>query len=165
MEEKRVYLGLGSNIGDKSLYLQKAREMIADLPQTGILQVSSLYLTKAWGNTCQDDFINQVIAIRTSLKPLDLLQRLQEIEINMGRQRVEKWGARTIDIDILLYGDVVIHMEELIVPHPFMKQRLFVLVPLEEINGDVTFPDDGTHIQEVLGKALDREGNNIIQRL
>lgn len=165
MEETRVYLGLGSNIGDKKGYLRKARELIAGLPETEILEVSSLYLTKAWGNTLQDDFINQVIAIKTGLKALELLQKIQEIEINMGRCRVEKWGARIIDIDILLYGSEVIHTGELVVPHPFMKQRLFVLVPLEEINGSGIFPDDGTPIREVLTTVLDREGNNNIQRL
>ncbi len=135
------------------------------MPETEILKVSSLYLTKPWGNTLQDDFINQVIEVMTSLSALDLLQKLQEIEISMGRCRTERWGARIIDIDILLYGNEVIHTGELVVPHPFMKQRLFVLVPLEEINESGIFPDDGTPIQEVLSTVIDREGNNNIKRL
>ncbi len=163
--EIRAYLGLGSNIGDKKLYLRKAVEQIAKLPETEVLNTSALYVTKPWGKIDQEDFLNQVIEIETSLPADNLLKGLQEIEINMGRQRTERWGARNIDIDILLYGNQVIHTEELQVPHPYLKQRLFVLVPLVEINENVIFPDDGTHIQEVLSTALDREGNNIIKRL
>lgn len=160
-----AYLGLGSNMGDKLLYLKEAIEEIGKLEKTEVLAVSSLYITKPWGKTDQDDFLNQVVCIKTNLTPQELLKSLQDIEINMGRQRNQKWGPRIIDIDILLYGDEVIHTEELIIPHPYMKQRLFVLVPLAEINENVIFPDDGTHIQEVLSSVLDRERNNNIKRL
>lgn len=163
--QKEAYLGLGSNIGDKALYLRQAVEEIGRLKETEILALSSIYITKPWGKTDQEDFFNQVICIKTGLSPQDLLKSLQNIEINMGRERTQKWGPRIIDIDILLYGDEVIHTEELVVPHPYMKQRLFVLVPLEEINKNVIFPDDGTHIQEVLSRVEDRERNNIIKRL
>lgn len=160
-----AYLGLGSNIGDKNQYLQEAIEEIGKLEKTEVLAISSLYITKPWGKTDQEEFLNQVIGIKTSLSPQELLKSLQNIEINMGRQRSERWGPRIIDIDILLYGEEVIHTEELVIPHPYMKQRLFVLVPLAEINENVIFPDDGTHIQEVLSRVVDRERNNIIKRL
>lgn len=163
--QTEVYLSLGSNIGDKAFYLRQAIEEISKLEETEIISVSSLYITKPWGKNDQEDFLNQVICIKTGLSPQDLLKRLQNIEINMGRKRSIKWGPRNIDIDILLYGDEVIHTEELVVPHPYMKQRLFVLVPLEEINKDVIFPDDGAHIQEVLSRVEDRDRNNLIKRL
>ncbi len=161
-----VYLGLGSNIGDKDLYLKQAIAAIEKLDQTKINNISSTYITKAWGNTEQAEFHNLVIKIKTSLEAPELLKKLQEIEMNMGRRFTEKWGPRIIDIDILLYGDKIIHTEELRVPHQYLKERLFVLVPLYEINKDLIFPDDGTHIQEVLITVLDREGEeNIIKRL
>ncbi|HZK44275.1 MAG TPA: 2-amino-4-hydroxy-6-hydroxymethyldihydropteridine diphosphokinase [Syntrophomonadaceae bacterium] len=160
-----VYLSLGSNIGEKKLYLQKALIQIGKLKETEVIKFSSLYITEPWGKTDQDEFLNQVIQIKTSLPAIDLLHSLQKIEINMGRHRSEKWGPRRIDIDILLYGDQVIHTEELKVPHPFMKQRLFVLVPLEEINQNVIFPDDGTKIQEVLTTVLRQEETHSLKRL
>ena len=132
---------------------------------TRIIKSSSLYLTAPWGRTEQDDFINQVIEIKTALEPLALLQDLQEIEIKMGRQRQEKWGPRIIDLDILLFGDEVLDFPELKVPHPLMRQRLFVLVPLQEVNAELIFPDDGAKIKEVLISVLAREGNKKIKRV
>lgn len=161
-----VYLSLGSNIGDKKVYLEEAIEKIGKIDKTEVISISSFYITKPWGKINQADFINIVIKIITSLTPLDLLESLQNIEMNMGRQDNGRWGPRIIDIDILLYGDEVIHTEELTIPHLHMKERLFVLVPLQEINPNLIFPDDGTHIQEVLSTVLDREGeDNIIKRL
>ncbi len=161
-----VYLGLGSNIGERELYLREAIAEIGKLDQTEIMTSSSLYITKPWGNIEQAEFHNLVLLIKTSLSALELLKRLKNIEMNMGRQFTEKWGPRTIDIDILLYGDQIIHTEELIIPHQYMRERLFVLVPLHEINKNLIFPDDGTHIQEVLTTVLDREGDKeIIKRL
>jgi len=90
---------------------------------------------------------------------------LQEIEIKMGRQRQEKWGPRIIDLDILLFGDEVLDFPELKVPHPLMRQRLFVLVPLQEVNAELIFPDDGAKIKEVLISVLAREGNKKIKRV
>lgn len=161
-----VYLSLGSNIGDKKAYLEEAIIEIGKIAKTELRAVSSFYITKPWGRLEQADFINLVIKIMTSLSAERLLENLQNIEMKMGRQDNGRWGPRIIDIDILLYGDKLIHTEELVVPHPHMKQRLFVLVPLRELNPDLVFPDDGTHIQEVLSKVLDREGeDNIIERL
>lgn len=161
-----VYLSLGSNIGDKKAYLEEAIIEIGKIAKTELRAVSSFYITKPWGKLEQADFINMVIKIMTSLSAERLLENLQNIEMKMGRQDNGRWGPRIIDIDILLYGDKIIHTEELVVPHPHMKQRLFVLVPLMELNPDLVFPDDGAHIQEVLSKVLDREGeDNIIKRL
>ena len=163
--KKRVYIGLGSNCGLKQENLAVARNKITELEGTRIVKSSSLYLTAPWGRTEQEDFINQVIEIKTALEPLALLQGLQEIEIKMGRQRQEKWGPRIIDLDILLFGDEVLDFPELKVPHPLMRQRLFVLVPLQEVNAELIFPDDGAKIKEVLISVLAREGNKKIKRV
>ena len=163
--KKRVYIGLGSNCGLKQENLAVARNKITELEGTRIVKSSSLYLTAPWGRTEQEDFINQVIEIETALEPLALLQGLQEIEIKMGRQRKEKWGPRIIDLDILLFGDEVLDFPELKVPHPLMRQRLFVLVPLQEVNAELIFPDDGAKIKEVLISVLAREGNKKIKRV
>jgi len=161
--KKKVYIGLGSNLGNKSENIQKALDFIDNIDGVGISRVSSLYLTAPWGKTDQDDFINQVIEIETDLAPLDLLHRLQDIEIKLGRQRNEKWGPRNIDLDILLYGEETIQLEELKVPHPYLLERLFVLIPLQEIDAEMIFPD-GTKIQEVLSRARVRfDGKDIIK--
>jgi len=151
---KNVFIGLGSNSGDKKANLTGA-----------INKISSFYITKPWGNTNQEDFFNQVIEITTDLSAGELLYKLQEIEIKMGRQRKEKWGPRIIDLDILMYGDEVIDSPELKIPHPYMKERSFVLVPLQEIDPKIVFPDDGAKIEEVLIKVIAREGNNRIIKI
>ena len=160
-----IYIGLGSNIGNKIGQLQLARELIEQIGDLEVIRASSLYLTSPWGNTEQEDFVNQVIEARTGLSALDLLYRLQEIEIKMGRQRNVKWGPRSIDLDILLYGDEIIDLPELKVPHPHMRERLFVLIPLQEINPELVFPEDGVKLKEVLISDLDREGNRGIRKI
>jgi 2-amino-4-hydroxy-6-hydroxymethyldihydropteridine diphosphokinase len=160
---KKVYLGLGSNLGDKSGNIQNAIDQIAALKGVNINKLSSLYLTAPWGKIDQNDFINQVIQIETELSAMDLLHQLQDIEIKLGRQRNVKWGPRNIDLDILLYGNEVIKSAELEVPHPYLMERLFVLVPLAEIDSEIIFPD-GKKIMEVLSKATARlKGNDIIK--
>ena len=143
-------------------------QLINPGPREPIIIPSQLVIrgpTAPWGRTEQDDFINQVIEIETALEPLALLQDLQKIEIKMGRQRQEKWGPRIIDLDILLFGDEVLDFPELKVPHPLMRQRLFVLVPLPAVNAELIFPDDGAKIKEVLISVLAREGNKKIKRV
>lgn len=158
----KVYLGLGSNMGDKADNLRRARDCIAAIAGVDLTRSSSLYQTAPWGKTDQGDFINQVIAIETELEPLDLLHRLQEIEIKLGRQRHELWGPRIIDLDVLLYGRESISQAELKVPHPYMMQRLFVLVPLLEIAPELEFPD-GSKLQEVLDSIESRLDGNFKQ--
>lgn len=160
----QVYLGLGSNMGDKEDNLRRARQSIEALDAVVIVRVSSLYRTAPWGKIDQEDFLNQVIEIQTDLEPLELLHRLQEIEIKLGRQRHEQWGPRVIDLDVLLYGRESITTEELVVPHPYLLQRLFVLVPLAEIAPGLVFPD-GSTLQEVLNRVESRQDGNYIQKL
>lgn len=128
-----VYLSLGSNIGDKKAYLEAALERLNQLPQTSLVAVSSFYETAAWGKTDQDNFLNICCQLKTELAAQQLLIECQQIEKNLHRVRYEHWGPRTIDIDILLYGSEHIATESLKVPHPYMTERAFVLVPLFEI--------------------------------
>ncbi len=153
----RAYISLGSNMGNKQQNLSDANLLITRTEGIKVCRKSSLYITAPWGKTDQEAFINQVIEIETELLPLDLLQVLQTIEIKLGRLRNEKWGPRMIDLDILLYGQEKINLKELTVPHPYMYARLFVLIPLQEINPELIFPD-GTKIWEVLDRLPQPEG-------
>jgi len=152
-------------MGSKRENLAQAVELISNIPGVKLKNRSSLYETEPWGKTDQDKFLNQVIEIETSLPPRELLKELQDIEINMGRQRKEKWGPRIIDLDILLYGNEVLDDPQLTIPHPRMRERLFVLVPLAEIGADLRFPDNGATVREVLSSVLAREGNRGIERV
>ncbi len=162
--KNRVYIGLGSNMGDKAANLARARQLINSIDDLHIIKASSLYLTAPWGKTDQEDFVNQVIAIDTELTPLELLHQLQDIEIKLGRQRNVHWGPRVIDLDVLLYGRETIDMEELKVPHPYLMQRLFALMPLQEIEPELVFPD-GSKIMEVLHRITDSAEASDIRKL
>jgi len=162
--KKRAYIGLGSNMDLKQAAIDRACKYIKQIEGVNISKISSLYATKPWGKTDQEDFINQVIEVETELSPLDLLHHLQNIEIKMGRHRYEKWGPRIIDLDILLYEGESMLTEELSIPHPFMLERLFVLVPLAEIDPEIIFAD-GTSIGEVLNRVVARDGSQIIKKL
>jgi len=127
-----VFLLLGSNLGDRHLFLKQADEAIGR--EVGnIVKRSSVYQTQPWGKTDEPDYLNQVLLVKTDLLPRDVLQRILTIEQTMGRRRVEKWGSRTIDIDILFYGDSIVNEYDLVIPHPHLHQRKFVLEPLAEI--------------------------------
>lgn len=134
-----VVLGLGGNQGEVIETLNKACLMIENL--VGSIKIkSSFYQTQAWGNTNQPDFINQIIILETNLEPSDVLERCLTIEKSLGRNRMEKWGQRTIDIDIISYGNKVIETPVLTIPHPYLNQRNFVLHPLAEIYPDWIHP-------------------------
>lgn len=139
MQKQELYLGLGSNLGNKIENIQKACDYIAQEVDT-IISFSSLYQTEAWGNVEQDDFINQVIRLYSDLEPTFLLKTLLNIEEKIGRIRDEKWGPRLIDIDLLYYGKFVIDRDDLIIPHPELTERKFVLTPLVEIAPDFQHP-------------------------
>jgi len=142
MHKERVYLGIGSNLGDPVNQVQDAFVALGLLEDTRVLKCSSLYSSKPMGPQDQPDFINAVCLIETSLQPHFLLKKLQEIEHNFGRKRNgQRWGARTLDIDILLYGKQTINTPELSVPHPGIDGREFVLVPLFEIAQTMIMPD------------------------
>ncbi|MDX1911980.1 MAG: 2-amino-4-hydroxy-6-hydroxymethyldihydropteridine diphosphokinase [Saprospiraceae bacterium] len=134
-----VYLGLGSNIGDRAANLRAGMALL-DKEVGKIAKKSHLYETQPWGKTDQDPFLNQVIMLNTSLDPRELLEKITRIERELGRERKEKWGPRTLDIDILLYGKRVVRDKGLEIPHPEMHKRGFVLAPLMEIAPDLEHP-------------------------
>ena len=135
-----VFLGLGSNICDRKEYLEEAIRALEGTPGITIIEMSSIYETEPFGGATQDKFLNMVIKIETDLKPDKLLEKLMAIEEGLGRVRTIKWGPRTIDIDILLYGNEVIRTKDLIIPHAGLTERDFVLVPLLEIEPEVKLP-------------------------
>lgn len=128
----KVYLLLGSNEGNRISWFRKA---MAELEQTvgKITAQSSLYETAAWGKEDQPDFLNMALCIETTLTPEALLQATQTIEQHLGRRRDVKWGQRTLDIDILFYGNETVNLPNLKVPHPYIQDRRFALVPMHEI--------------------------------
>lgn len=127
------YIGLGSNMGDKNKNLNDAINMINNSPFTKVIKTSNFYTTKPYGYLEQDDFLNCAISVETLLTPEKLMKVLLSIERELKRERVIKWGPRTIDLDILLYDNLICSREEIIIPHPLMQDRMFVLGPLNEI--------------------------------
>lgn len=125
-------LHLGSNIGYKAINLELARVMI-DNYIGAISAVSNIYQTSAWGHTAQEDFYNQAIICHTELSSEEVLERVKQIERKMGRAKREHWGPRIIDVDIIFFGDKIVKEEHLIIPHPQLTNRNFVLVPLLDI--------------------------------
>lgn len=149
-----VYLGLGSNLGEKDTYLRNAVTKIEE--QIGrVTSLSALYVTEAWGYISQNSYLNAVCCVESTLQPLALLQATQSIEIEMGRLTKTTQGQyndRVIDIDILLYNNLILDMPQLTVPHPLIAERNFVLAPLAEIAPDVVHPIYKASIKELLDK-------------
>ena len=152
----KAYIALGSNIEPTVDYLTKARELINRLDEIEIVDASQLYLTEPVGYTDQAAFLNQVVAVETTLSAHALLQAIQSIEQQLGRKRDIRWGPRTIDLDILLYGEAHIVTDDLIVPHPRMTERAFVLVPLSDITTATEIPGTELTVQQAMAK-LSRE--------
>lgn len=149
-----VYLLLGSNLGDRELFLRMALRLIeADI--AAIIKASAVYETQSWGKTDEPDYLNQVILLHTDMPAQEILEKIMAIEAEMGRERQEKWGSRTIDIDILLYGDAVINEPDLIVPHPEMHKRRFTLEPLSEIAPQLVHPVLHQTIKSLKNKLTD----------
>ncbi|WP_418964013.1 2-amino-4-hydroxy-6-hydroxymethyldihydropteridine diphosphokinase [Cetobacterium sp.] len=149
------YLSIGTNIGDLKHNLETAIEHISKVKNTKVLSVSSFLETEPFGDVVQDNFLNACLQIETLLTPQELLKELLNIEILMGRVREIKWGPRVIDIDILLFNDLVVQDENLAIPHPWMCERSFVLDPLNEIAPNVIHPLEKKYIS-VLKRILDK---------
>lgn len=144
LETVTAYIGLGSNLAEPVQQIKAARSKIAALSDIKELAFSSLYQSEPMGSSNQPDYINAVMAVTTTLPPLDLLKKLQAIEHAQGRIRTgERWGARTLDLDVLIYGDLLINEPYLTVPHPGIDQRPFVLYPLYEIAPLLEIPREG----------------------
>ncbi|WP_425612863.1 2-amino-4-hydroxy-6-hydroxymethyldihydropteridine diphosphokinase [Xanthomonas rydalmerensis] len=139
-------IGLGGNLGDAAATLRAALAALDTLPQTRLLRASQLYRSPAWGREDQPDFINAAALVATTLPAPALLQSLLDLESRHGRQRLpgERWGPRTLDLDLLLYAEAVIDLPGLQVPHPFLHERAFVLLPLAEIAAEAIVPGHGT---------------------
>jgi 2-amino-4-hydroxy-6-hydroxymethyldihydropteridine diphosphokinase len=155
----RVFIGLGSNLGNRRAYYQKALAQIAALPKTRIVKTSSLYESEPHGDA-KNWYVNGVVEIETEFSPLQLLHRLQEIENDLGRKRAaetKKWAARKIDLDLLLFDNQTIDSRTLKVPHPELHNRRFVLLPLSELAPQLTHPRFGVTIVELLATVKDQK--------
>jgi 2-amino-4-hydroxy-6-hydroxymethyldihydropteridine diphosphokinase len=152
----RVYIQLGSNLGDREGYLKQSQVMLID--EIGlIIKKSRIYESSPWGVENQGSFLNQVLLLETDIKPFDLLDIILNIEKQMGRVRIEKWGERIIDIDILFYNDEIIETNNLCIPHPYISKRRFVLSPLDEIAKNYIHPILQKTINKLLSECLDEE--------
>jgi 2-amino-4-hydroxy-6-hydroxymethyldihydropteridine diphosphokinase len=145
-----AYLLLGGNLGDRLANLQKTITLINQ--QVGnVIKQSDIFVTAAWGNTNQPDFYNQAICVETQLSPFELLKTLLHIEEELGRKRDEKkWQARTIDIDILFFNNEIIDTKNLKIPHPYIQDRKFVLIPLHQIAKGFIHPSLNKNIETLL---------------
>ena len=151
-----AYIGFGSNIGDRLKHIQNAIHALSKTEGVILQEISSVYKTDPVGPEAQGQFLNGVAAIQTNLSPLFLLHTLKDIETAVGRQRRIRWGPREIDLDLLIYGDLCLRIEKLVVPHPEMHLRRFVLVPLAEIAQNLVHPV----LQETIQTLLERLGND-----
>ncbi len=146
----QAYLGLGSNIGDRENQLNEAIKMLSAYEGINVSKVSSIYETAPVGYTEQPNFLNLCIEIETTLSVSELLERCLEVEARLHRVRKERWGPRTIDVDILLYGNEITELPNLSVPHPRMNERAFVLIPLNDIATDVIEPRSNLKIKDLV---------------
>jgi 2-amino-4-hydroxy-6-hydroxymethyldihydropteridine diphosphokinase len=156
MGTKRAYISFGSNIGDRNGNIRMALELIGEHPNIEIERVSSIYETEPFGRKDQRWFLNGVVEITTSLSPEELLIELQDIEIKLGRKREERWGPRRIDLDIILFDNLIIEGEDLKIPHPGLHNRRFVLTPLVELAPRLLHPRLNKTIEELLLEVGDR---------
>ncbi|KRA42366.1 2-amino-4-hydroxy-6-hydroxymethyldihydropteridine diphosphokinase [Pseudoxanthomonas sp. Root630] len=152
----RACIGLGANLGDAADTLRRAFDALGGCEGVEVLRTSRLYRTPAWGREDQPDFINAVALVDTTLAPRALLERLLAVEAAFGRQRAEgeRWGPRTLDLDLLLYGDVVVDEPGLHVPHPHLHERAFALIPLLEVLPNARIPGYGDARDAVSGLEM-----------
>jgi 2-amino-4-hydroxy-6-hydroxymethyldihydropteridine diphosphokinase len=149
----RAYIGLGSNLQEPLRQLRAALQAIARLPSSQLVRVSGAYRSAAVGPGEQPDYLNAVLQLETALQPAELLTALQAIEKAQGRVRSVRWGARSLDLDILLYGDRQVATPSLTIPHPELQRRNFVLYPLAEIAGPNLVLPDGTELGTLIARC------------
>ncbi len=160
MEGIKAYLGLGSNLGDRTANLAEAANRLHQDGHCSLSRASSIYETAPWGYTQQPFFLNCVLEVETTLEPVPLLARTQAVEVQVGRQPTFRYGPRQVDIDILFYGDLVLSPEnpDLQIPHPRMDQRAFMLVPLAELAPELVHPKLRLTIEELAHRVEGLEG-------
>lgn len=154
---ENAYIGFGSNLDNPEAQCLKALELIGKIPHTQIIQTSSFYRSEPLTMNQEDSqpwYINGVVEVETELNPRELFQALQKIETQMGRVREKKWASRTIDLDLLIYGQECSDSESLKLPHPEIRFRNFVLVPLEEIQPDLIIPGIKVSLQELIENLI-----------
>jgi 2-amino-4-hydroxy-6-hydroxymethyldihydropteridine diphosphokinase len=156
-----VFLLLGSNLGNRKLFLQQAIEHI-EREIAPVIKASSVYETQSWGKTDLPDYLNQVISLETDLEAIIVLQKILAIELELGRHRDEKWGSRIIDIDILFYDEAIINLPGLQIPHPELHKRRFTLEPLSEIAPLLVHPVINKNILDIKNSLDD---NLLIKKL
>lgn len=155
MKVYNVFLGLGSNLGDRQKYLNQAAVALAKVKAIKLVWTSSVYETEPYGKPDQPKFLNAVAEIETSLEPNALFDEVKSIEKQMGRSSSERWGPREIDIDLLIYDGLVFANDQIKVPHPELEKRRFVLVPLREIAPDLVHPINGMTMTELAASCTD----------
>ncbi|MGX6446272.1 2-amino-4-hydroxy-6-hydroxymethyldihydropteridine diphosphokinase [Neobacillus sp. K501] len=159
-----VFIALGSNIGNRYDYLRKAIQRLNHYPEVKLVNYSSVYETDPVGYEDQDLFLNMVIEVQTEWSAHELLNTCLTTEVELGRKRDVRWGPRTIDLDILLYNQENIETEKLIVPHPRMGERNFVMIPLLEINPDIIIPGKETSLESGINELPNKEGVRVWKR-
>ncbi|MCG9968291.1 2-amino-4-hydroxy-6-hydroxymethyldihydropteridine diphosphokinase [Pelotomaculum terephthalicicum JT] len=160
-----AYVGLGSNVGDKAANISKALNLLGAAPGLRVVRVAPCYRTAPIGYAGQDWFINTVAEVETDLPPLDLLRLLLALEDRLGRVRGRRWGPRTIDLDLLVYDKVAIDTPELVIPHPRMHERAFVMAPLADLAPGLVIPGrgkaEGLALSLAKAQLIERMANNI----
>lgn len=161
----KAFVGLGSNLGERESMIRLALDDLARLPGTTLVRASSLYDTEPVGDVEQPNFLNAVAQIDTELSARQLLWNLLLIEKRLGRVRAQRWGPRTIDLDLLLYGNLIVEEPDLRVPHPELTRRSFVLVPLVELDPLLTHPETGetllTHLSRLHTRPPVKRGTRL----
>ena len=161
MKYHKVFIGIGSNVGDRLKNINKAIELVNENQDCKVVKTSEVYESKAFGVKDQNDFLNSVICIDTNLEPVNLLEFLKNIESKIGRTKTEKWGPREIDLDILLFDNLVHSKNGLTIPHKGIPERDFVIVPLIEIEPEIVHPVLNKKVKELIAKA----DKNIIREI
>ncbi|HEY4611651.1 MAG TPA: 2-amino-4-hydroxy-6-hydroxymethyldihydropteridine diphosphokinase [Bacteroidota bacterium] len=151
----RVFISLGSNLGDRLRLLQRAVDAVASAPTTTVRRLSSVYETEPVGVKNQPEFLNAVAELESALAPPEMFHRLKEVESLVGRMKSERWGPREIDLDLLYYDSFILQMPDLTIPHPEIHRRRFVLVPLAEIAENFLDPVTRTSMKNLLNECSD----------
>ncbi len=156
----RVFLALGSNVGEREEYIEQAVYLLDKADKIKVVRRSTNYESQAQGGPRQAPYVNAVVEVETTLAPHQLLDAIHEIESTLGREREIEWGPRTIDIDILIFGDLVMSEDDLSIPHPLMHERLFVLKPFKEIAPNVVHPTIEKTIAQLHDEKAKEEGDH-----